>query len=208
MPCCHLAYFFSPFLSKASSLPAVKYKLEEILPPRPPPPAKTPWSPARRDTLDLSASLEHPPRLQHGQHRLLGTLLLTPAPKIVSEDDVAVNAGSFAGCTCLGSFAGCILSSWQRWPVVTRNEVLLVLCVSDRAQLCCPGALGAPALSQPVFPCRWSLEGSGRLLPWDSQAWPWGLIQGRSVHAWTWCHLIPLGTLISSYCKVVIQLVP
>lgn len=92
-----LFFFFTISEQSFHSLPAVRSKLEKIHPP-----PQNPWSPAPRDALDLSVSLEHPPCLQHGQPRLLGTLLLTPAAYIVSEDDVAVNAGSFAGCTLSG----------------------------------------------------------------------------------------------------------
>ena len=79
-------------------MPAVKSKLEEI------PPPKTPWSPAHRDTLDLLTSSERPPLSvlllagSTAQPWLLGMLLLTPAPKIVSEDDIPVNVESLDGC--------------------------------------------------------------------------------------------------------------
>ena len=52
----------------------------------------------------------------------------------MSEDDVSANAGSLAGCA---------LSRRQRWPVVSREEGLPVLCVRERRQPCRASALGA-----------------------------------------------------------------
>lgn len=95
--------FASPFLSKAATV----YQLLNLNWKRFPLP-KTLWSPAHRDTLDLLTSLSI--LLLAGsmaQPQLPGTLLLSAAPKIISEDDVPIHVGSVAGCT---------LSCWQQWP--------------------------------------------------------------------------------------------
>lgn len=69
----------------------------------------------------------------------------------------------------MGSLAGCTLSCWQQWPVVSRNEVLLV-CVSVSGCSCAMPVPGVLLLSHSrCFPtaAAGGEPGSGMLLPWD-----------------------------------------